>query len=1345
MGYFVSGWPKTYVLPTSSSSTPSTPSPPVISLVPSPTDRYLLTISSTALHIWSATQHRALLAQFKITTETHIKEGPFTTAVWSPDARHIIAGLRNGLVLIFAINPLPLEILTFQTIPEQPLVQPGPLPPLSLSISSEHRLAPGIQTLTAITPTPAGALLATSTSALACLSWSGEILWRVSLPDLLSANSALQKIGLDLSNPSEKAFLHAINHPDNALAGITALSYDRALGFVAVIFGVGAALLLGLHSGGHTRPSAIDGRWLRADSAVSIALEPRRMLATVGLADGDVEQYYVGIPAGDRCPVMRRLTLSSWYFEPDDVGSAVVVQWTSDGAALVVGWEKRGLAVWSVSGCRLMWTLPSVGGTLPTTPGNVRKGRAGGMVSPMETGVQAAAWGPNGLFLWAVPRCENGGEVDKRSEGARDCQFMEFSFYKGCGGSAVSQGESSRLAMFGSDRVLLLWHAEGGGGCSSQRSGTAWNDLFSWQHLLIPHDYMWRNWPPTRIAVNADATHVAVAGEYGIAICHAKTQKWRVFGDLEHDRRIRCCALAWVGRTIVIGNEVNSGRTNTPSFELLFYPREQVESTALQAHRKLHSRPILTDVRADGYLLVICEDAQVFLFQMREIYGRTRIELREIYRLLLPTRELTPLYQQDKPTKSFSHARLDADGESPPAPGGGISEARIFPPLSQSPGKSAAKAPPPTHIMLLRSTGSLILLDTERMLSTALLRYVERFWYTPVDCTPFDMISHRPVWWAYGDDGLHVSFQDDMPSLYSSDEDPDAFDPTLSPSIRQTAGRRKPVQVEQWFELDPEVYPLSIMSNYGMLLGATQGLEMHSLDSEASSMPRHVIQVKRQPILHTLLRHLLMKPMSDERTALQVALKCVSQPQFADSLEWLLYEAVLEHDDDVNVSVNGKSIQDANDARGMHPTRMYGSGGQNLTSGKGFPESPKRKKAGSDLFPRVIRLLKYFGEYEDIVVRCARKLDSKRWPLLFSFAGEPAALLEQCFVSGRLRTAACLLVILQEMWGFISSTPHSLRLVEAALARGELSLAADLANFLTKADRAGMLNSSQLRTTEDVSWIAEAALAPRGSTLSRLPRRKERNDESSDRIPAVDLAVLNHARFLLNKMDLRNLAALAVRMDFPLAEWLKRELKGKNASKPFVRDFGTTILSLHRQFQYPEPDHRDVRRAMRVFNHEVDLAKGRGSLLGHENHISATANGLERGASVDELLPVMTPRSVAQNATVQLIGPGAETVFGSQLPPPPTSYDSDVLVGIRSKARQLCHEELSFLMAVARVARAPDIILCCGTLLLDISVLKMVLRGHEDLFEPYVAALNEFNVSGYDALVAVLNEIAAPR
>lgn len=86
-----------------------------------------------------------------------------------------------------------------------------------------------------------------------------------------------------------------------------------------------------------------------------------------------------------------------------------------------------------------------------------------------------------------------------------------------------------------------------------------------------------------------------------------------------------------------------------------------------------------------------------------------------------------------------------------------------------------------------------------------------------------------------------------------------------------------------------------------------------------------------------------------------------------------------------------------------------------------------------DYLSKVVRFLHYFGEYEDIVVRCARKMESKRWPRLFNEVGEPAALLELCYMSHRFRTAACLLVVLQEMWGYMSTTHHVIRLLDRAV------------------------------------------------------------------------------------------------------------------------------------------------------------------------------------------------------------------------------------------------------------------------------------------------------------------------
>lgn len=1362
MGYFASGWPKAYALPASPPSAEpdvasnetdaatepaAPPEAPVIALHRDPHARYLLVVSHGALHVWSAGQDRALVGRFVLSARVVSEEGPFAAAAWSPDGSRIIAALSRGLTLVFAVSDAPLAdgregILSFRgrELPASPVTRP--LHPLALRRVAEARVAHAGSSVTAACAAVAGAVLATDAGALSCLSWDGDILWRVHVPELLRQGDALAKLGVRAAegaggDEDPVGAIAAAAGEDDA-GGVQALAYDPVLGFLGIVLGAGPALLLSVPDGAVGKPSALDGRWLRATKAASIALEPRRMLATVGLADGDVEQYYVGVPPGDICPVLRRLSLSSWYFEPDDVGAAQQLAWTPDGAALVVGWERRGLAVWSVSGCRLMWTLPQVGGALPTTPGmRGQDAKQTALEYPLKCGVAALEWGAEGLFLWAAPRAPTGPpKADAAVAALHEPHFVEFSFFKSAGAGMAAQGEHTRLALLGSDRVLLLAHADAGSSSAPSQH------LFSWQHLIVPHDYLEGNWPPSRIAVNDDASLVAVAGEHGVAICYTRLQKWKVFGDLRHDRRIKCCALGWVGRTIVVGNEVDNGnRPGPPSFELLLYSRDALDATALQARYNLKTRPMLMDVRADGYLLVLCQDSLVYLFKIQERSNFSGAELKLVYEIFLPTREKRPEPPKRKLADRDSNKDLLLETHPPlridpgeylrqlPAPGGGISEVRIFPSLDQAAHgvDDNEELPAPMQILLLRSTGSLVLLNTENMVSTPLLRHVERFWYTPSGCKPFGDVLHRPVWWAYGDEGLHVCFRDGMrrflPSgTLSAESVDDADDGTKKLNGKKRAHLPSPrggVQVERWFELDPEVYPFAIMSASGMILGATQGLISHSAGSEGGEMPCQLIQVKRQPILHTLLRHLLLKPKSDDRTALQVALKCVSQPQFADSLEWLLYEAVLDHDESSGANLplfrgnlGYASVDEDGDEEAGNENGPNGAAETYVTA---FPKSPRRQHGSSELFPRVIRLLKYFGEYEDIVVRCARKLDSKRWPLLFSLAGEPAALLEQCFMSGRLRTAACLLVILQEMWGFISSTPHSLRLVEAALDSGELSLAAELANFLGKADRAGMLNSSQLRTIEDVSWIGEAALVPRGATLAAYRHSGER----AARIPAVDLAVLKHAHVLLGRMDFRNLAALAVRMEFPLAEWLRRERAGKHKTAcPFVRDFAHTLLSLHRQFQYADPSPTAVRRAR--------AAAEKGARAGNGSRV-----------------PPETPRTFAEGANAALTGAGSDTVFGSTLPPPPSAYDSEDLQSIREKARHLCRQELQYLATVARTAGAPDLRICFATLLLDLGVVRSVLAEFPEVRRPYRDALEELGADGYRAIAEAVGDVAA--
>ena len=167
---------------------------------------------------------------------------------------------------------------------------------------------------------------------------------------------------------------------------------------------------------------------------------------------------------------------------------------------------------------------------------------------------------------------------------------------------------------------------------------------------------------------------------------------------------------------------------------------------------------------------------------------------------------------------------------------------------------------------------------------------------------------------------------------------------------------------------------------------------------------------------------------------------------------------------------------------------------------------------------------------------------------------------------------SCLLVILQEMWGFISSTPHSLRLLEAALNRGELDLAVELSSFLVKADRAGVLNEKQIRIKEDVSWLGRSEF---WSTTAFHVQKT--NSGQSRRLEVVDYYLLQAIRNAISKVKVRDMVSIYVKFKLPLAECLRRE---RHLLSQSFLDVGIVLLKLHLQFEFPEPTLDDVERSV---------------------------------------------------------------------------------------------------------------------------------------------------------------------
>lgn len=89
-----------------------------------------------------------------------------------------------------------------------------------------------------------------------------------------------------------------------------------------------------------------------------------------------------------------------------------------------------------------------------------------------------------------------------------------------------------------------------------------------------------------------------------------------------------------------------------------------------------------------------------------------------------------------------------------------------------------------------------------------------------------------------------------------------------------------------------------------------------------------------------------------------------------------------------------------------------------------------------------------FPVYLQTVVQCARKTEIALWPYLFSAAGKPKDLFQECMAKRQLDTAASYLIILQNLETSSVSRQYATLLLNTALDQSKWELAKDLVRFL---------------------------------------------------------------------------------------------------------------------------------------------------------------------------------------------------------------------------------------------------------------------------------------------------------
>ncbi|XP_028025528.1 guanine nucleotide exchange factor subunit Rich isoform X2 [Bombyx mandarina] len=432
------------------------------------------------------------------------------------------------------------------------------------------------------------------------------------------------------------------------------------------------------------------------------------------------------------------------------------------------------------------------------------------------------------------------------------------------------------------------------------------------------------------------------------------------------------------------------------------------------------------------------------------------------------------------------------------------------------------------------------------------------------------------------------------------------------------------------------IYPLTILFDDAILLGAENDTTLYASDSNSVfSLPFCVVNRTSQVYLHQILRQLLRRNLGYH--AWEIARSCSQLAYFPHSLELLLHE-VLEEE---------------------------------ATSKEPIPDAQ---------LPSIIEFVQEFPVYLETVVQCARKTEIALWAYLFSAAGKPKELFQQCLQRKMLDTAASYLIILQNLESSTVSRQLATQLLDTALQQERWDLARDLVRFLRAIDpndvesprnsvnvqaKYGQVAQSQAVSpnAEDLSVIlgtmqlaggrgrsfsttvsprepsppAPAAPAPPPPPPARataavkrkksVPARSERESYNGTAEEFfIDMMIQRHARQLLIRGRLASLGRLAASLDLPLVGWLAAERERAARMDCAV----LCLRRVHKDFSWPYPVRDDDEPSRKL------------SLLPVDSHSPAPDAESACGDSGYVSLPLRTqpPGPVRRNVNAQLGGRG---------------------------------------------------------------------------------------------------------
>jgi len=1133
--------------------------------------RFIATVTSNGVFIWSGGASRVLLGHVTASMDEHDVNW---RAVWSADSTQLAVLTLGSIVVVLDVRAtheplLELQFASSSTPPARPFVPLPALTRVAIREVRQFRIAGGIACAALVHDQ---LLFLTKGDRLLVYAWTGDVLAArdlasipllaraapaAAVPRSTSASSlasSMASVGASAASASDggddsdasdggdefaedrRRGLMRRTHELRGHGVAIAVAASLPLHAIAVVFTDGNAVLLfapptatvsQTSAGVVSLLTCVRAVWLDVNDATCVAFNQRHKLLSVGCANAAIHVFSVERrqASGALLPRLRTFSLRPWGIEPSAVGPVSCVRWSSDESALAVGWQRRGVSVWSIYGCRLMCTVSQM---------------QSGKAELAMAGVTTLCWSRDGFFLLIADTHRgilnaSGNTARVPSTTERPAAFRQLGFVKNSLAANPTMSAGGRLILLGADRMYYLtWpknkptaapgsaaaHDDSGGG----DSGEAEPPEITWRHLPIPQSYLTANWPVQHVAVSRDGSQLAIAGERGVALYNMTTARWKLFGDEREERKVACRGICWFGRDVVVvvarpdsadaaaadaaessGSGSGSGADEVQC-ELRFYPRSHLSERACLHKLPLPGKREPRFIDCNGLFLVLfTRDAFFYQYEIVPHVGSDgklrRIETRLVHQLSMAGVAADPLLLSLLPppprSSTAESARVTVDGRT---------------------GQSLPNLYGSASCLVLNGSGDLSLTNAEDNQQLTLASAVEQFWLSSDD-------ARRDVGsalWAHGQAGVQVWFP---------------F------AIGHEIRAMKLMSRDQSLEFDLEVYPVGFVPELAVVVGIAQRLEA----TPGSNVPSFVLHTKTHPFLHSILRHLI--ETDDEERAFDIATRFASVPHFVHSLELLLHETLQE--DHSSIPSGARSP-----TRPATPLRRPPSTGSQSVSvsaavaslaQQAAPQSPPARRVSRTTGPvlqRVVEFLRRFPQFPEVAMAVARKMDVKFWRVLFHFVGDPLPLFQCCVDARQLHMAASYLRILQNISGVSASRRAALKLLELALGQEDIELAGDLARFLEPMATPDALDETD-ETQDDEEFYTQ------------------------------ELLLARYARNLLKFLNLRDLLRFARFVGHDVRPWLVRE----RCRAATIADWSTSLQLLHTQFDMPYPQQLSAEHA----------------------------------------------------------------------------------------------------------------------------------------------------------------------